>query len=122
MLHQYLETVNPYVRAYRHMSELAEDEVTAAAAEKRSAKSYRMFFTRDLNAASNVHRGRLNLPISGEIAAVFIDDDGLPPLDLDVCVYPRHMLNRHHINFLSPVCDPMCYPLFFPNGEEGKNT
>ena len=70
---------------------------------------------------SNIHRGRLNLPISSEIAAVFVDVDGAPPNNLDICIYPRHTAeqNQHRIGFLSPNSDPLTYPLLFPLGEPG---
>jgi hypothetical protein len=102
------------------MSEIMKAELDTAAALNRTPKNYRMFFTRDLNAARNIHAGRVNLPVGGEIAAVFIDDDGQPPSDVAVCVYPRHERGKHHIPFLHPSIDPLCFPLFFPHGESGK--
>lgn len=103
------------------MYELEREESARAAQENQHPKTYRMFFTRDLSTAPDIHRGRLNLPISNEIAAVFIDNDGAPPQNIDVVIHSRHEPNSHHINHLSPNCDPMLYPLFFPHGEQGKN-
>lgn len=102
------------------MAELEREEAIEAERANRPAKSYRMFFSRDARLA-NIHPGRLNLPISNEVAAVFVDDDGRPPENVGVCVYPRHEhgQGRHYINYLDPTCDPICYPLLFPNGETG---
>ena len=101
------------------MFELEREEAIKAAQENRPIKNWRMFFTRDLEAAPEIHRGRLNLPISNEIAAVFVDEDGAPPRDVDIVIHSRHEPRLHKIKNLSPSCDPMIYPLFFPHGEQG---
>ena len=106
------------------MFELEQKEQEEAQAENRQPKVYRMFLTNQrTNETSNIHRGRLNLPISSEIAAVFVDVDGAPPNNLDICIYPRHTAeqNQHRIGFLSPNCDPLTYPLLFPRGEPGTS-
>lgn len=102
------------------MYELEKEEFERAAQHNQQPKSYRMFFTRDLSAAPGIHRGRLNLPLSNEIAAVFIDEDGAPPQDIDIIIHSRHGPNSHQIKHFSPNCDPMLYPLFFPHGEQGE--
>lgn len=102
------------------MFELEQEETARAAQLNETPKEWRMFFTRDLSQVPGVHRGRMNIPISNEIAAVFVDQEGAPPNDIDVVVHSRHQSGAHYISFLSPNCDPMCYPLFFPNGEPGK--
>ena len=121
-MHQFIHEHNPYAAAYKQMYELEKEENEAARVQNRQPKSYRMYLTND--ATANIHRGRLNLPISGEIAAVFVDVDGAPPSNIDVCIYPRHTVqqNQHRINYLSGNCDPLTYPLLFPRGEPGKKT
>lgn len=103
------------------MFELEKQQIEAADRQNIQPKTYRMFFVRDFNQAPNIHRGRLNLPISGEIAAVYVDNDGAPPQNVDICIYPRHTQgqNQHRISYLSQLCDPVCYPLLFLNGELG---
>lgn len=78
-----------------------------------------MFLVRDLDRAPNIHPGRLNLPLHGEIASVFVDQDGTAPQKVDICVYPRQTpgQNQHRISYLSNLCYQICYPFLFPNGE-----
>jgi len=49
---------------------------------------------------------RYNHPHHDEVAVVFVGDDGAPPLDRDIIVYPQKPLN-------SANCDPMITPYFF---------
>ena len=118
-LQDFLRLNNPYALAYKSMLDIEKEESDKALAENRPIREYRMFFTRDLNAALGIHPGRLSIPISNEIAAVFIDQDGAPPDDIDVVIHSKHNPTEHHISFLSPNCDPMCYPILFPFGDQG---
>ena len=61
---------------------------------------------------------RYNQPYHGEIAVVFIGDDGAPPLDQDIIVYLRDE-PLHHTSFMSANCDPITYPILFPRGDMG---
>lgn len=61
---------------------------------------------------------RYNLPKSGELAVVFVSDNGEPPVDRDLVIYSKAK-GRTLINSLSCNCDPMVYPLLFPFGEPG---
>lgn len=53
-------------------------------------------------------------PVGGEIAAVFIDEQGNPPSGIKIAIYPK---GRHPctICYRNPNCDPMT----FPHGEFG---
>lgn len=105
------------------MGELEKQEAIDAMMQGREIRPLRMILTRELiNPNSSIHPGRLNVPTVGEIAAIFLDsNDGQPPKDIDVVVYPKHFPNRnmHRISHLSANCDPLCYPLLFPYGEPG---
>ncbi|XP_063781211.1 uncharacterized protein LOC134929546 [Pseudophryne corroboree] len=66
---------------------------------------------------------RYNKPTSNEIAMVFVNEDGEPPFQRDIRIYPK---NPHdpkqtfiNIHILSPNMDPMTYALLFPYGEAG---
>ncbi|GBM13178.1 hypothetical protein AVEN_64381-1 [Araneus ventricosus] len=64
---------------------------------------------------------RYNAPIANERAMVFVNNDGEPPFERNIRVYPLNPENPQqpfiNINILSPNLDPMAYPLFFPYGE-----
>ena len=74
-----------------------------------------------LKKTSGSDERRYNLPRNGEIAVVFVSEDGEPPIERDLVVYSRGGMGheRTTINHLSPNCDPMVYPLLFPNREPG---
>lgn len=110
---------------YRHMHEIIKIEEQEALRQNRTPKIYRMYLTKEKNIQNNIHVGRLNLPVSEEIAAVFLDIDGVPP-KYDICVTDRLSTNNtnpnnriNKIDYLHQSSDPLCYPLFFPNGENG---
>lgn len=120
-IHRHIAQVSPYVRLYQQMFELELQETEAANRENRQPNVFRMYLLSGGNQPA-IHPGRLNLPQGREIAAVFVDNDGAPPANVDICIHPRHVANQnlHRINYMSANADPLCYPLFFPNGELGK--
>ena len=58
---------------------------------------------------------RYNKPSVSEVAAIFIGQDGAPPTNKDIVVYPRDE-NKHRVSELHRYVDPMSYPLLFPRG------
>ena len=106
-----LENVNPYAAAYKHMSEVEAEEHERDVAEGREPHLVRM------EMVSGPDRRRYNAPLHDEVAAIFVGDNGEPP-ERDVIVHQRGG-GLHIIKDISPNCDPMTYPLFFPNGEPG---
>lgn len=81
-----------------------------------------MTFTRDRQS----DKRRYNAPTSNEIAMVFVNDDGEPPFERDIRIYPVNPLNPNqpfiNLHILSPNMDPMTYPILFPYGEPGWQT
>ena len=61
---------------------------------------------------------RYNEPTHDEIAAVFIGEDGAPPVNKDIVIYPRDRPPQR-ISYMSCNLDPMRYPLLFPRGDPG---
>ena len=118
-LMQFLEGVlqqvnNPYIGAFKHMHQVVREETEAAAATGREIRPVTMVFRGD----HHLDRRRYNVPVGGEIGAVFVGDNGGPPTNIDIRVYHRSgRLER--ITSDNPHCDPMCYPLLFPRGELG---
>ncbi|GBM94520.1 hypothetical protein AVEN_193006-1 [Araneus ventricosus] len=56
-----------------------------------------------------------------EVAAIFVGDNGEPPDNRDICVYPVGDTCQS-ISPLNQWCDPVTYPLLFPRGECSWNT
>lgn len=103
------------------MRDKEKEQHENAESHNRIIRPMRMIIQREL-IHTEFHAGRINLPTVGQIAAVFVDtNDGQPPNNVDLVVYPKHQPNKnmHRISKLSSQCDPLCYPLLFPYGEPG---
>ncbi|XP_057299455.1 uncharacterized protein LOC130630074 [Hydractinia symbiolongicarpus] len=89
-----------------------QDVMDRAAAQNRAPSEVRMYMR-----VGNDQK-RYNLPHHDEVAAVFVGQDGAPPGNRDVVIYPRGG-DLQNISTMSANLDPMVYPLFFPRGEPG---
>ncbi|GBN15889.1 hypothetical protein AVEN_144698-1 [Araneus ventricosus] len=103
-----LRAINPFIECYLQMHRIIEEN---------PAKNIRMVFME--NGDLDLHR--YNQPTSKtEIAVTFVGDNGEPPANRDICIYP--VCNScNNISPLHQYCDPMVYPLLFPRGELGWN-
>ena len=115
---QMLENINPFVESYQHMYEKELEQEEYARQNKIIYKPVRMYLGRT---REGQNAGRYNQPnCSGEIAAVFVEENGMPPDNISTCVYSRHEPNTNcNISYLDQNCDPLSYPLLFPYGEPG---
>ena len=102
------------------MSEKEQEEKIRAERENRLLIPIRMIINKRNNNNINIHDGCYNLPTVNEIAVIFEGEDGRPPSNVDIQVYPKHQRGIHKISYLSSNSDPMSYPLLFPYGERGK--
>jgi len=59
-----------------------------------------------------------NTPHHDEVAVVLVGNDGAPPMECDIIVYPRDQ-PLLHVLYMSANCDPMIYPILFPRGDPG---
>ena len=107
-----IEEVNPFAAAYKNMYEIEQAECHRANAADIQPSPVTMFFRRGKD------QRRYNEPRHDEVAAVFVGEEGAPPFQRDIVVYPH---NRPHylISYMSANCDPMVYPLLFPRGDLG---
>jgi hypothetical protein len=67
---------------------------------------------------------RYNNPTNNEIGVVFKSVDGAPPSDRDIrghLLIPPRGRRFIEIDPNKSMCDPMSYPLLFPNGDSGWN-
>ena len=109
ILHDVMVDCNPYVAAYRNMSQIEEEQRLNNA----SPQQVKMVFKTGIN------QRRYNTPVHDEVAAVFVgDSEGAPPSNVDIVVYP-HGENLRSISNQNPNLDPLLYPVFFPRGLMG---
>jgi len=118
-LRSVMETINtvmeehsPYVSAFKQMHTVEQEEEQHAADQDQEARTVRLFFKRGPDCR------RYNEPTHNEIAAVFVGEDGAPPANRDIVVYPRDR-PPERMPYISCHVDPMCYPLLFPRGDLG---
>ncbi|XP_071582165.1 uncharacterized protein [Temnothorax nylanderi] len=65
---------------------------------------------------------RYNAPQANEIAVVFQNVDGEPPFERDIRIYNKNSNDVQQISILDKRCDPMCYPLLYPYGNDGWHS
>ncbi|KAF2360700.1 hypothetical protein FHG87_008543 [Trinorchestia longiramus] len=107
-----LQQINPYVELYKNMHAVKQQEVERARRDNVQERRYQQHFRR----GSDIRR--YNILTSNEIAAVFVGENGAPPENRDIVVYPRNILPEK-ISYVSCHLDPMSYPILFPHGEFG---
>ena len=114
-----LRLCNPYVGAFKLMHE----KIHELQRLNEPVRSIRMFFipNRDDNVRQfgNVVLGRnCANTVYNEVAMVYCGNDNVPPTTRNICVYTRDSTIRK-ISTLAGVCDPLCYTMLYPKGEEG---
>ena len=107
-----LQRVNPYAAAYRHMHEVEQAQIQTAEEEGLAPQQVTMYLKRGND------KRRYNEPRHDEVAAIFIGNDGAPPPERDIVVYPKDHTTRN-ISYRSANADPMVYPILFPCGDQG---
>ncbi|EFX68723.1 hypothetical protein DAPPUDRAFT_329777 [Daphnia pulex] len=114
-----LREKNPYALTYKMMRQVLEEEYVQREAENLPHYTVGMIITCDRR---NVDQRRYNCPTVNEIAVVFKSTDGEPPAYRDIrghLYIPVRGRRFIQIDTIKVMCDPMCYPLLFPNGDDG---
>ncbi|XP_021953572.1 uncharacterized protein LOC110850450 [Folsomia candida] len=110
---------NIIARSYHMMREIEAEESRQAIQRGDDIPVVIMAFRRDRRLDQRVY----NEPRSNEVAMVFVNDDGEPPFERDIRIYPRNPQEPDqpfiNINILSPNLDPMTYAILFLYGEPG---
>ena len=102
-----MEEHSPHARAYKYMHDVEQEEQRAIC-ENRQPRHVTLHFK----------RGPDNEPTHDGIAAVFVGEDGAPPAQRDIIVYPKDQPPQR-ISYMSCNIDPMCYSILFPSGDAG---
>ncbi len=114
-----METINtvmlqsPYASAFKHMHAVEQEEEERAAELDQEPQIVRLFFKHGPEC-----RRRYNEPTHNEVAAVFVGEDGAPPVNRDIVVYPADR-QPERTSYMSSHADPMCYPILFPRSDIG---
>ena len=108
-LQNMMDRVSPYVATYRSMKEKMSELLPETKMVIAETEGYDM--------------RRYNKPRQYEPAVVFRGNDGTPPTDRDIAVWPKDPTTK--VYRMSDKCehvDPLAYPLLFPRGEGGGHT
>ncbi|XP_037049075.1 uncharacterized protein LOC119083457, partial [Bradysia coprophila] len=118
-IHEFFLDFNSIARSYRLMHEVQQRETELAAARNENVPIVHMVMRTDRQSDER----RYNLPTSNEIAMIFVNEDGEPPFNRDIRVYPRNPNNPNDVlfrlNIRNSNLDPMVYALMFPYGQPG---
>ncbi|EEC71179.1 hypothetical protein OsI_03059 [Oryza sativa Indica Group] len=93
---------NPYSETFRSLGQ-AED-----------LANYRV----TLNLDHRLHQRRYNVPVTTEVAAIWVEGNERRKFEPSVTIY-RNNRTRKSIQPFYECYDPLSYPLFFPRGENG---
>ena len=83
LLQKVMDTRSPYVAAYRHMSEVENEDLDKSSSAGMQPRPIKMYFK------AGKDRCRYNKPTRDEVAAVFVGENGSPLITRDIIVYPR---------------------------------
>ncbi|MFN7609498.1 MAG: hypothetical protein ACK5QX_00965, partial [bacterium] len=97
-----MHAVNPFARLFK------------MASERENVQELAMI----LQEPVNLDRRRYNLPVSNELALILPNGENVEASSRDIVIFGRgDRLQR--INEMSPMCDPLHFPLLFPSGDYG---
>ncbi|XP_057376187.1 uncharacterized protein LOC130697273 [Daphnia carinata] len=114
-----LREKNPYAAIYKMMRQVLEEEYRRAQHENLPHQTVGMIISSD---RKNLDKRRYNSPMINEIAVIFKSSNGEPPAKRDIrghLFIPVVGRKFIQIDTQQPMCDPMTYPLLFPNGDDG---
>ncbi|KZS06644.1 Uncharacterized protein APZ42_029833 [Daphnia magna] len=114
-----LREKNPYAAIYKMMRQVLEEEYRRAQDEKLPHQTVGMIISSDRR---NLDQRRYNSPTTNEIAVIFKSANGEPPAKRDIHGHLFITVRGRiffQIDAQQPMCDPMTYPLLFPNGDDG---
>lgn len=111
---------NPFADACKMLYEVEQECIHDAALHGVEPGKVTMAIVQDRK--SDVRR--YNAPRNNEVAVIFLNDNGEPPLDRDLLIHCRPNENcpnnrmTERISILDPNLEPLVYPLLFPFGDQ----
>lgn len=119
-LSHFVTTNNPFAISFKMLHEVEQECIRDAQRHGFPPPNATMAILQNRNSDLR----RYNAPRVNEVAVIFQNADGEPPLDRDLLVHCRvdpTLLNSRkteRINVLDPNLDPIVYPLLFPYGDQ----
>ncbi|XP_045036715.1 uncharacterized protein LOC116926850 [Daphnia magna] len=113
-----LREKNPNAAIYKMMRQVLIEEYRRAQDENLPHQTVGMIISSDRR---NLDQRRYNSPTTNEIAVIFKSANGEPPAKRDIrghLFIPVRGRTFVQIDTQQPMCDPMTYPLLFPNGDD----
>jgi hypothetical protein len=123
-LSTFMATENPFVGACKMMYEVEQECISDSVENGVEPTTVSMAILQDRNSDLR----RYNAPRTNEVAVVFQNADGEPPLERDLLIHCRVTdsdVNRRkteRISVLDPNLEAMIYPLLFPYGDQSWGT
>ncbi|UYV79082.1 hypothetical protein LAZ67_17001066 [Cordylochernes scorpioides] len=117
LLSLYIVGINPFADACKMLHEVEKECMQEATANNTEPSIVSLGIIQD---RKNDQR-RYNAPRSNEVAIIFQNADGEPPLERDLIIHCRSLPNERktqRISILDPNLEPMVYPILFPYGDQ----
>jgi hypothetical protein len=121
ILGELMTGISPFAEAYKMLHEVEMEMISNSEKAGIQQTSISMAIKQD----RNIDPRRYNAPTANEVAIVFSNTDGEPPLERDLIIHLRKNQsnpaerNVKRICVLDPNLEPMVYPLLFPYGDQG---
>jgi hypothetical protein len=109
---QYMSVHNPFVAAYKNMHQFMQEQEQIVVCNGSNAEIITLYLQQNPSADPRVY----NLPTNNEVAILLPANE--TPTHRDIKVHTRQN-TKLSIPQTSPSIDPLCYPIFFPNGDPG---
>ncbi|OXA63973.1 hypothetical protein Fcan01_00555 [Folsomia candida] len=119
-LSSFMAQNNPFAKAFKMLYEVEKECLAEATLNGVEPATVAMAIVQDRNSDQR----RYNAPLVNEVAVLFQNADGEPPLERDILIHCRPNENdlnpkrTERINILDPNLEPMVYPLLFPYGDQ----
>ncbi|VDK42808.1 unnamed protein product [Cylicostephanus goldi] len=110
----WFHTHNEYAASFKMMGDIVAEEERKAQLEQRAAPKIRMIF----DSGRGFDRRRYNVPVTNEVAVVFVGEDNDVPATRSLAVHHKEK-GLNPIQDIDGRCDPLTYPLFYPRGGLG---
>jgi hypothetical protein len=124
LLGELMTDINPFAEAYKMLHEVELEMISQSAETGILSTCISMAIKQDRKTDPR----RYNAPKANEVAIVFSNTDGEPPLERDLIIHLRgNQTNTNEpkvkrISVLDPNLEPMVYPLLFPHGDQGWSS
>jgi hypothetical protein len=121
LISQMMEQVSPFAEAFKMLHEVEKDALEESRVQGRHPTNVIMAIVQDRKSDCR----RYNAPRANEVAIVFQNADGEPPLERDLLIHLKPSMmdpavpKVRRIGVLDPNLEAMIYPMILPRGDQG---